>query len=81
MPVLGTARAHDGPSVPKDFDESSLPVNVRAELKSLPKDLAATVGGIFAAGELPDVDPELAHRHAEAAKRRAAPASRAGGCC
>ena len=72
MPKPGTARAHDGPSVPKDFDESSLPVNVRAELKSLPKDLAATVGGhILAAGELLDVDPELAHRHAEAAKRRA----------
>ena len=72
MPKPGTARAHDEPSVPKDFDESSLPVNVRAELKSLPKDLAATVGGhILAAGELLDVDPELAHRHAEAAKRRA----------
>ena len=72
VPKPGTARAHDGPSVPKDFDESSLPVNVRAELKSLPKDLAATVGGhILAAGELLDVDPELAHRHAEAAKRRA----------
>jgi tetratricopeptide TPR_4 len=72
VPKPGTARAHDEPSVPKDFDESSLPVNVRAELKSLPKDLAATVGGhILAAGELLDVDPELAHRHAEAAKRRA----------
>ena len=72
VPKPGTARAHDEPSVPKDFDESSLPVNVRAELKSLPKDLAATVGGhILAAGELLDVDPELAHRHAEVAKRRA----------
>ena len=68
VPKPGTARAHDEPSVPKDFDESSLPVNVRAELKSLPKDLAATVGGhILAAGELLDVDPVVREAAAEAA--------------
>jgi tetratricopeptide (TPR) repeat protein len=45
---------------------------VRAELKGLPKDLAETVGAhIWAAGQLVDLDPELAFRHAEAARRRA----------
>ncbi|MFT3887148.1 MAG: hypothetical protein QM713_03145 [Arachnia sp.] len=45
---------------------------MRAELKSLPKDLAETVGAhIWAAGQLVDVDPDLAFRHAEAARRRA----------
>ena len=45
---------------------------MRAELKGLPKDLAETVGAhIWAAGQLVDVDPELAFRHAEAARRRA----------
>jgi tetratricopeptide (TPR) repeat protein len=46
---------------------------VRAELKSLPKELAATVAAhLVAAGELIETDPELAYAHAEAAKRRAA---------
>lgn len=50
----------------------NLPIGVKAELKSLPKDLADTVGAhILAAGELIDVDPELAFKHAEAARRRA----------
>ncbi|MGO1487077.1 MAG: hypothetical protein ACTHWA_00810 [Arachnia sp.] len=41
-------------------------------MKGLPKELAHTVGAhIFAAGELIDVDPELAYKHAEAARRRA----------
>ena len=41
-------------------------------MKGFPKDLANTVGAhILAAGELLDVDPELAYRHAEAARRRA----------
>lgn len=45
---------------------------MKAELKGLPKDLAAIVGAhIVAAGELIDVDPDLAFRHAEAARRRA----------
>lgn len=45
---------------------------MRAELKSLPKELADIVGAhIWAAGQLVDVDPELAFRHAEAARRRA----------
>ncbi|WP_145952699.1 hypothetical protein [Tessaracoccus aquimaris] len=45
---------------------------MRAELKSLPKDLADIVGAhIWAAGHLIDEDPDLAFRHAEAARRRA----------
>lgn len=49
-----------------------MPAGVRAELKGLPKDLADTVGAhLFAAGALLDEDPDLAYRHAAAAKRRA----------
>lgn len=51
----------------------SLPFAVRAELRGLPTELADIVGAhLVAAGELIDVDPDLAYRHAEAAKRRAA---------
>ncbi len=72
IPKPGTAPAVDEPETPRDFDESQLPAGVKAELKGLPKDLADTVGAhILAAGLLLDVDPELAHRHAEAARRRA----------
>ncbi|HET7723182.1 MAG TPA: hypothetical protein VFK68_00975 [Propionibacteriaceae bacterium] len=50
-----------------------MPRNVRAELKSLPKELAAVVGAhLVAAGELIEADAESAYAHAEAAKRRAA---------
>lgn len=46
---------------------------MRAELRSLPKDLAQIVGAHLAmAGELVDEDPELALAHAQAARRRAA---------
>jgi tetratricopeptide (TPR) repeat protein len=46
---------------------------VRAELRSLPKDLAEIVAAhLVAAGRLIDDDPELAYAHAEAARRRAA---------
>ena len=45
---------------------------VRAELRSLPKDLAEIVAGhLVLAGQLVDDDPELAYAHAEAARRRA----------
>lgn len=50
-----------------------LPMAARAELKSLPKELADTVGAhLVAAGEAFEDDPQLAYRHAEAARRRAA---------
>ena len=72
VPSPGTAPAADEPPTPKDTDESLLPVGVRAELKGLPKDLAETVAAhILAAGSLLDEDPDLAYRHAAAAKRRA----------
>jgi tetratricopeptide (TPR) repeat protein len=46
---------------------------VRAELRSLPKDLAEIVAGhLVVAGQLIDDDPERAYTHAEAARRRAA---------
>jgi tetratricopeptide (TPR) repeat protein len=46
---------------------------VRAELRSLPKELEQIVAGhLVAAGNLIDTDPELAYAHAEAARRRAA---------
>lgn len=72
MPRPGTAARPDEPPTPSDFVEGQLPAGVRAELKGLPKDLADTVGAhIWAAGQLVDVDPQLAFRHAEAARRRA----------
>ncbi|WP_353081152.1 tetratricopeptide repeat protein [Tessaracoccus lapidicaptus] len=58
--------------MPQDFVESQLPAGVKAELRGLPKELAEIVGAhIWAAGRYVDVDPDLAFRHAEAARRRA----------
>ena len=46
---------------------------MRAELRSLTPEHAEVVGAhLLMAGELIDVDPELAYAHAEAARRRAA---------
>lgn len=46
---------------------------MKAELRGLPRDLADVVAGhLVIAGLLIDDDPELAYRHAEAARRRAA---------
>jgi tetratricopeptide (TPR) repeat protein len=46
---------------------------VRAELRSLTPEHAEVVGAhLLMAGELIDIDPELAYAHAEAARRRAA---------
>ncbi|MDO5677894.1 MAG: hypothetical protein Q4G35_10360 [Propionibacteriaceae bacterium] len=68
----GTAPRPDEPETPREFDDSQLHPGVKAELKGLPKDLADTVAAhIWAAGQLIDEDPELAFRHAEAARRRA----------
>ncbi|MEZ5087854.1 MAG: tetratricopeptide repeat protein [Tessaracoccus sp.] len=58
--------------MPEGFNESELPMGVRAELKGVSKERAAEVGAhIWAAGQLVDIDPALAYRHAEAARRRA----------
>ncbi|MBA8795281.1 tetratricopeptide (TPR) repeat protein [Friedmanniella endophytica] len=65
------ARA-DEPPTPTDADIRLLPRAVRAELRGLPKELADIVAAhLVSAGELVDVDPDLAYRHAEAARRRA----------
>ena len=55
------------------MDTRTLHRAVRAELRSLPKDLAEIVAGhLVLAGQLIDEEPELAYAHAEAARRRAA---------
>ena len=59
--------------MPDDVDLSTLHRAVRAELRSLPKELEEIVAGhLVAAGNLIDTDPEAAYAHAEAARRRAA---------
>jgi hypothetical protein len=69
----GLARSANEPILPPDVDTRSLHRAVRAELRSLPKDLAETVAGhLVLAGQLIDEEPELAYAHAEAARRRAA---------
>ena len=69
----GLARKADEPTIPEGVDIRTLHRAVRAELRSLPKDLAETVAGhLVMAGQLIDEDPELAYAHAEAARRRVA---------
>ena len=69
----GLARSANEPILPPDVDTRSLHRAVRAELRSLPKDLAEIVAGhLVLAGQLIDEEPELAYAHAEAARRRAA---------
>ena len=59
--------------MPEGVDTRTLHRAVRAELRSLPKDLAEIVAGhLVLAGQLVDSEPELAYAHAEAARRRAA---------
>lgn len=68
----GLERRADEPAVPEGLDERLLPRAVSAELRGLSKETAeAVTGHLIAAGELIDIDPELAHRHALAARRRA----------
>ena len=69
----GLARRKNEPPIPEGVDSRSLHAAVRAELRSLPKDLAEIVAAhLVVAGQLVDDDPELAYAHAEAARRRAA---------
>ncbi|MBI4900474.1 MAG: hypothetical protein HY829_08365 [Actinobacteria bacterium] len=71
-PPPGVGPRANEPEAP-EVDPRDVPRNVRAELKSLPKELATIVGAhLVAAGELIETDPESAYAHAEAAKRRAA---------
>ena len=68
----GLARRRSEPPIPEGVDSRSLHRAVRAELRSLPKDLAEIVAAhLVVAGRLIDHDPEQAYAHAEAARRRA----------
>lgn len=63
----------DAPLPPQDADPRELPPDVRAELRTLSKPAAEEVGRhLAAAGRLIDDNPELALRHARAARSRAA---------
>ena len=69
----GLARRRNEPPIPEGVDSRALHAAVRAELRSLPKELAEIVAAhLVVAGQLVDDDPELAYAHAEAARRRAA---------
>jgi tetratricopeptide (TPR) repeat protein len=64
--------AYDGPDLPEDITGAELDRGVRAQLKGLPEKLAARVARhLAAAGAFIDEDPELAYRHALAARARA----------
>jgi tetratricopeptide (TPR) repeat protein len=58
--------------VPADVDPALLDASVRAELRSLGRVADQVAGHLVAAGQLLDSDPELALRHARAARSRAA---------
>jgi hypothetical protein len=69
----GLEKPEDEPETPVIPDGTKLSRGIKAELKGLPLELADAVAAhLWAAGELVDTDPELAFRHAEAARRRAA---------
>ena len=64
--------AYDGPDLPEGITGAELDRGVRAQLKGLPEKLAARVARhLAAAGAFIDEDPELAYRHALAARARA----------
>lgn len=68
----GLEPAENEPELPIGYDETELPAGMRAELRGVNKSLAAKVGGhLQAAGELIDLDPGLALRHALVARRLA----------
>lgn len=63
---------HDDPEIPETVTANLLDKVARAELKTLSKDNADWVARhLVMAGRLIDEDPELAHKHALAAGRRA----------
>lgn len=63
---------YDGPDLPEGVTGAELDRGVRAQLKGLPEKLAARVARhLAAAGMYIDDDPELAYRHALAARARA----------
>jgi hypothetical protein len=63
---------HDDPEIPETVAANQLDKVARAELKTLSKDNADWVARhLVMAGQLIDEDPALAHKHAQAAGRRA----------
>lgn len=73
MERRGYGKYADEPVAPLDFDEEALPPAIKAELRSVPTDVAHIIEGhVVAAAELLEEDPKLAHEHAQAALRRAA---------
>jgi len=63
---------YDGPDLPEGVTGAELDRSVTAQLKGLPEKLAARVARhLAAAGLFLDQDPELAYRHALAARARA----------
>ncbi|WP_245556859.1 hypothetical protein [Gryllotalpicola ginsengisoli] len=63
---------HDDPELPDDVTPRDLDGAARVELKTLAKDNAEIVARhLVMAARLIDEDPELAHRHAMSAERRA----------
>ena len=63
---------YDGPDLPEEVTGAELDRAVSAQLKGLPEKLAARVARhLAAAGMFIDQDPELAYRHALAARARA----------
>jgi hypothetical protein len=71
-PQSAERRTHDDPEIPEEITARDLNPGARNELKTLSKENAEHVARHLAmAAELIDEDPELAHRHALAASRRA----------
>lgn len=63
---------HDDPEIPEEITGRELDKVARSELKTLSKENAERVSQhLVMAGMLIDEDPALAHRHAQAAARRA----------
>jgi tetratricopeptide (TPR) repeat protein len=67
----GDTDSGPAPRIPDSITEDDLSRDVKAELRGLPADLAATVGRYLVAAELA-TDPEQAYRYAQAARRLAA---------
>lgn len=66
------APKHDDPILPDEITGEELDPDARAELRTLPKDLASRVARhLVQAGRLAEEDPELAYKHARAARRLA----------
>ncbi|HEU5027012.1 MAG TPA: hypothetical protein VFV01_18995 [Spirillospora sp.] len=66
------APKHDDPLLPDDVTGEELDAEARAELRTLPKDLAERVARhLVMAGRLSEDEPEQAYKHARAARRLA----------